>query len=85
VPYLLRVPTYRKQIDRGNRLWRHFTIDVASTLVKESDTWTLTTTANQDRLEAAQAFYVGGHDYTISDEVAAELIADGFEDAVTEL
>lgn len=81
--YSLLVPTYRQQFNRTNPLWRYYTFDVASTLIKQDGTWTLVTTASQDQLEAAEAFYVGGYDYTISDAVAAELIADGFEDAVT--
>lgn len=84
MPYLLDVPTYRKQIDRHDRLWRWFTLDTAQSLVKRSGLWTLITSPSDDLLAVADDFYIGGYEYIVNDVVGAELIAAGFGDYLTE-
>ena len=59
--------------------------DVArgQTMIVNGTTVTLTQTPSQDDLAAASYYFLGGHEYVISDEQAAVLIAAGYSDYVT--
>ena len=59
--------------------------DVArgQTMIVNGTTVTLTLTPSQDDLAAASYYFLGGHEYIISDEQAAVLIAAGYSDYVT--
>ena len=59
--------------------------DVArgQTMIVNGTTVTLTLTPSQDDLAAASYYFLGGHEYEISDEQAAVLIAAGYSDYVT--
>ena len=59
--------------------------DVArgQTLIVNGTNVTLTLTPSQDDLAAASYYFLGGHEYEISDEQAAVLIAAGYSDYVT--
>jgi hypothetical protein len=55
------------------------------TFIINNTTVTTTMTPDQDTLAAADYYYLGGHEYDISDEVAQILIDAGYEDYVTQL
>ena len=59
--------------------------DVArgQTLIVNGTTVTLTLTPSQDDLAAASYYFLGGHEYTISDTQATVLINAGYGDYVT--
>jgi hypothetical protein len=59
--------------------------DVArgQTIIVNGTTVTLTLTPSQDDLAAASYYFLGGHEYTISDEQAQVLINAGYGDYVT--
>ena len=59
--------------------------DVArgQTLIVNGTNVTLTLTPSQDDLAAASYYFLGGHEYVISNEQAAVLIAAGYSDYVT--
>ena len=59
--------------------------DVArgQTMIVNGTTVTLTLTPSQDDLAAASYYFLGGHEYEISDGQAAVLIAAGYGDYVT--
>jgi hypothetical protein len=52
-------------------------------MIVNGTTVTLTQTPSQDDLSAASYYFLGGHEYVISDEQAAVLIAAGYSDYVT--
>ena len=59
--------------------------DVArgQTIIVNGTDVTLTLTPSQDDLAAASYYFLGGHEYEISDEQAAVLINAGYSDYVT--
>ena len=59
--------------------------DVArgQTIIVNGTTVTLTLTPSQDDLAAASYYFLGGHEYVISDEQAQVLINAGYGDYVT--
>jgi hypothetical protein len=59
--------------------------DVArgQTLIVNGTTVTITLTPSQDDLAAASYYFLGGHEYVISDEQATVLINAGYSDYVT--
>jgi len=59
--------------------------DVArgQTIIVNGTTVTLSLTPSQDELAAASYYFLGGHEYVISNEQAAVLIAAGYSDYVT--
>ena len=59
--------------------------DVArgQTIIVNGTTVTLTLTPSQDELAEASYYFLGGHEYVISNEQAAVLIAAGYSDYVT--
>ena len=59
--------------------------DVArgQTIIVNGTTVTLTLTPSQDELAAASYYFLGGHEYEISDYQATVLINAGYSDYVT--
>jgi hypothetical protein len=59
--------------------------DVArgQTIIVNGTTVTLTLTPSQDELAAASYYFLGGHEYVISDDQATVLINAGYSDYVT--
>ena len=53
------------------------------TLLVNGSVVTENRTPSQDDLSDADAYYLGGHEYTISDSEAAILIAAGYSDYLT--
>ena len=53
------------------------------TLIVNGTSVVMTQTPSQDDLAAASYYFLGGHEYEISDEQAAVLIAAGYSDYVT--
>jgi hypothetical protein len=86
VAYALEVPTYEAPIENSYpTLWRFYGLSTGRTLVKEGGVWGLVTSPSEDRLAASEGFFRGGYVNTVSNEVAAELVADGFGDCLTYL
>jgi hypothetical protein len=86
MPYRLSVPTREEGFPTNYPdLWRHYRIEVGQTLIQEAGTWSLISTPHDDELAAADNFYIGGYEHVVSDEIAAELIADGFESSLEEI
>lgn len=77
MPYRLHVPTYDKPLGETG-LWRFVNLNAGSTLIRATTTWAVTTSPGMDELNAAQNYYRGGYEYVIADDIAAQLIADGF-------
>lgn len=55
------------------------------TFIINGTTVTTNMTPDQDTLANADYYYLGGHEYTVSDEVAQILIDAGYEDYVTQI
>ena len=53
------------------------------TLIVNGTTVTLTLTPSQDELAEASYYFLGGHEYVISDDQATVLINAGYSDYVT--
>ena len=80
-------PPNGPEVPRSNdRFWRHFPRGFAGvTIVKNNDgtydTWTECPNSEYEALERGErlAIYQGGHEYEVTDEEAALLVAAGFE------
>lgn len=64
----------------GRALWRHYSSAVRgrSVLKNRDGTYTIVDTPTGDQIEAAAYAYIGGHDYEVTSEEAAALVAAGF-------
>lgn len=83
--WALSVPTVREQIDPTKWLWRRYCLDVSLTLIQNSGVWTTIRSASEDQLNAAEAYFVGGYQYTVGQAVHDSLVASGFGSSLTPL
>jgi len=63
----------------GHRLFQFYQRLVSTSVLKIDGQYVEIREPSQDEEALATEFYLGGHEYPVSDEVAAELIAAGFE------
>ena len=63
----------------GHRLFQFFERLVSTSVLKIDGQYVEIREPSQDEEALATEVYLGGHEYPVSDEVAAELIAAGYE------
>jgi hypothetical protein len=63
----------------GHRLFQFYQRLVSTSVLKIDGQYVEIREPSQDEEALATEFYLGGHEYPVSDEVAAELIAAGYE------
>jgi hypothetical protein len=71
-------PTVSEGPIGGHRLFYFYEMDRGESVLKIDGQYVQIRTPSQDEIELATEVYIGGHEYPVSDEIAAELIADGF-------
>jgi hypothetical protein len=72
-------PTVSEGPIGGHRLFYFYEMDRGESVLKIDGQYVQIRTPSQDEIDLATEVYIGGHEYPVSDEVAAELIAAGFE------
>lgn len=85
MPYKFVTPTVPIGPAGGHRLFEFYTLDVGFTVVKVDGEYQDLLYPDEDFLATCDVVYMGAHEYEVSDETAAELIAAGYEDYLTEL
>ncbi len=83
--YIFVTPTVEIGPAGGHRLFEFYTLDVGVTVVKLDGEYNEFIYTDEDTLALCEKVYRGGHEYTISDEDAQELIDAGYEDYLTEI
>jgi hypothetical protein len=72
-------PTVSEGPIGGHRLFYFYEMDRGESVLKIDGQYVQIRTPSQDEIDLATEVYIGGHEYPVSDEVAAELLAAGFE------
>ncbi len=86
MPYLFKTPTVKEGPAGGrHRLWEFYTLDIGVTVIKINNGYEQVRYPTQDLLDAVELFYLGGHEYEVSNEEAADLTAAGYGDYLTEI
>lgn len=66
----------------GDPLWSYIDMAVGISVLRQSDHFVRVPTPTHDELTASGVegtdWFRGGYEYTVSDEIAADLVADGF-------
>jgi hypothetical protein len=71
-------PTVSEGPIGGHRLFYFYEMDRGVSVLKIDGQYVEIREPSQDEEALATEFYLGGHEYPVSDEVAAELIAAGY-------
>lgn len=71
-------PTVSEGPIGGHRLFYFYEMDRGVSVLKINGQYVEIREPSQDEEALATEFYLGGHEYPVSDEVAAELIAAGY-------
>lgn len=82
MPYSFSPPTYKQKIGAGS-LWGKVSIYTGRSVLKFGTSYRLVTDPSAEDLTAADAVYLGGRRYTISDDEAAALTAAGYSANLT--
>lgn len=77
--YIFKPPTVREGPAGGHWLFRRYYLDRGISVLKVDGEYYEVRTPSQDETALASIVYLGGHEYEVSDEEAAELIAAGYE------
>lgn len=87
MPYRLTTPTIEENFseDAASWLWLHYRSTAGVSLVKQDGTWSAAYISAFPDLSVLESYYQGGYTHTVSDEVAAELTADGFGSYLEEI
>lgn len=72
-------PTVSEGPIGGHRLFYFYEMDRGVSVLKIDGQYVEIRTPSQDDEALATEVYIGGHEYLVSDEVAAELTAAGFD------
>jgi hypothetical protein len=72
-------PTIEEGPIGGHRLFYYYKMLRSISVLKIDGVYVEIREPSQDEEALATEFYLGGHEYPVSDEVAAELIAAGYE------
>lgn len=72
-------PTVSEGPIGGHRLFYFYEMDRGVSVLKIDGQYVEIREPSQDEEALATEFYLGGHEYPVSDAVAAELIAAGYE------
>ncbi len=76
--YILDIPSTSTAAGRRVDLWFVRTNRASGTLIRTNGVWEFITNPHNRRLLAADLFYRGGYNNEVTDEVALELVAAGF-------
>lgn len=80
MPFKFNTP-FEKQGPIGtHRLWQFYGLERGITVLKTEDGYYETQDPSQEELDAAELYYLGGHEYVVSDEEAADLTAAGYSE-----
>lgn len=80
--YLFKPPTLREGPAGGHWLFYRYYLDRAVSVLKIDGQYYEIRTPSQDEIALASVVYTGGHEYEVSNEEAADLIAAGYEPQV---
>ena len=80
MPYTFRPPTVLEGPIGDHRLFYFYEQPRGITVYYDGTDFYETRYPSEDTLLAAQDYWVGGHEYTVSDEMAALMIEAGYED-----
>lgn len=76
--YQFTPPGFRRVASGSDRLWSHWKSDLALSVMKNGSAYTEVEIPDAEDVEAADAFYLGGHTYFITADEADALTAAGF-------
>jgi hypothetical protein len=76
--YHLTPPTEEYGPAGGGRLFIRYRLTRGVSLMRNKGVWSTTTFPTEDIIRAADLFYVGGHEYVITEQTYNELVAAGF-------
>ena len=80
MPYKFNTP-FEKQGPLGShRLWQFYGLERGISVVKTGDGYYETQSVSQEEMDAAEMVYLGGSEYVVSDQEAAELTAAGYSE-----
>lgn len=76
-------PAIHEGIPGARGLWRYYRMPRGVSVAIHAGEATTIRYPSQDDIDSADAFFLGGHEYEITDEQAAVLTAAGFGDYIT--
>jgi hypothetical protein len=87
MPYTFVTPTVPEGPAGGGnvRLWDFYTLDRGVTVIRVGTKFSQVRFPTQDLLAEVDEYWLGGTTNTVSDSTAADLIAAGFSDYITEI
>lgn len=85
MPYIFKTPVSEEGPIGPHRLWEFYRLERGITVLKIDGEYYETQSVAQEEMDVADAVYLGGHEYEVSDEEAAELTAAGYEEYLTEI
>lgn len=86
MPYLFKTPTVLEgPIGEDHRLWQFYKLDRGVTIIKANNGYAQVRFPTQDLLDSVEAYYLGGHEYEVSNTEAASLTAAGYGSYLTEI
>lgn len=86
MPYLFKTPTVLEgPIGENHRLWQFYKLDRGVTIIKANNGYAQVRFPTQDLLDSVEAYYLGGHEYEVSNTEAASLTAAGYGSYLTEI
>ncbi len=83
--YEFRTPTVKEGPTGNTRLDQFYKLERGITVLKNNGVYRLERYPLSSDVTSADIAYIGGHVYTVDDDEAADLIAAGFEEYLTEL
>ena len=85
MPYMFRTPTVLEGPIGSERLFQFYQQARGVTVLKYEGEYFQMRYPSEDDFVEAEAVYVGGHEYVVSDEEAADLTDAGYGDNLTEI
>ena len=76
--YYLTPPTEEYGPAGGGRLFIRYRLTRGLSLMRVNNVWSTTSFPTEDVIAAAELFYLGGHEYEISQGVYTELVNAGY-------
>lgn len=80
MPYIFKTPTVSEGPIGEHRLFQFYRQDRGVTVVKYNDEYYEVRYPSEDDLAESDAFYIGGHEYVVSDSEADDLTDAGYGD-----
>ena len=85
MPYIFLTPTVEEGPIGGHRLFEFYKQPRGVTIIKYDGEYYEMRYPSEDEFVDADAVYVGGHEYVVSDAEAADLTDAGYGDNLTEI